>query len=200
LTLVRPSAVRADPMQPAADELAAWVQAVALHQDRQAFARLFKHFAPRVKSYLQRTGASEELAEEVVQETMVSLWRKAAMFDAGQAAVSTWVFTIARNLRIDALRRRGPVGAYEDEGVALDTLVDQAPLPEEQVRQARRDAGLHAAIGRLPAEQAQVLRLSFFEERPHAQIASELGIPLGTVKSRVRLAVAHIRRLLNHLE
>ncbi|UUX94403.1 sigma-70 family RNA polymerase sigma factor [Aquabacterium sp. J223] len=200
MTLVRSSAVRADSTQPAAEELVAWVHAVAVRQDRQAFALLFKHFAPRVKSYLQRTGASEELAEEVVQETMVSLWRKAAMFDARQAAVSTWVFTIARNLRIDALRRRGPVGAYEDEGVTLDALVDQAPLPEDRVRQARRDEGLHAAINRLPAEQAQVLRLSFFEERPHAQIASELGIPLGTVKSRVRLAVAHIRRLLNHLE
>jgi len=175
--------------------LAALVQAVAASQDRQAFAVLFKHFAPRVKSYLLRCGAREDTAEELAQETMVSLWRKAALFDARQAQVSTWVFTIARNLRIDALRRAGPA-MVDDEALDLEALPQDGPTLDELLHSTRRHERLRQAIGQLPAEQAAVLRLSFFEEHPHAQIARELGIPLGTVKSRVRLAVAQVRRLL----
>lgn len=185
---------------PAPDELAALVQAVATRGDRQAFALLFKHFAPRVKSYLMRCGASEDQAEEVAQETMVSLWRKAALFDARQARVSTWVFTIARNLRVDALRRQGPTALAGDDEVDLEGLPHDHPSPDETVHAARMESDVHAAIAQLPAEQAQVLRLSYFEELPHSQIARDLGIPLGTVKSRVRLAVAHVRRLLNRHE
>ena len=184
---------------PTSEELNRLAQAVAQSADRQAFAALFKHFAPRVKTYLVRLGTADGLAEELTQEAMVSVWRKAATFDAERASVSTWIFTIARNLRVDHFRRMGnrTVEADAPDG---DELPDTQPQPDELLLTHQREASLRQAMDRLPAEQLRVLRLSFYEEQPHAQIARELGIPLGTVKSRVRLAVLHLRRLLDGLE
>lgn len=184
---------------PTSEELNRLAEAVARSADRQAFAALFKHFAPRVKTYLVRLGTSDGLAEELTQEAMVLVWRKAASFDAARASVSTWIFTIARNLRVDHFRRLGNriVDAQEPDA---DEAPDSRPQPDELLLIHQREAGLRQALDKLPAEQAQALRLSFYEEQPHAQIARELGIPLGTVKSRVRLAVLHLRRLLDGLE
>jgi len=184
---------------PTSEELNSLAEAVARNADRQAFAALFKHFAPRVKSYLMRLGTSEGLAEEMAQEAMVSVWRKAPSFDAGRANVSTWIFTIARNLRVDHFRRIGNRTAEADE-LDGDDMPDTLPQPDELLLTRQREAGVREAIAQLPAEQAQVLRLSFYEEQPHSQIAQVLGLPLGTVKSRVRLAVRHLRRLLDGLE
>ncbi|MDE3177291.1 MAG: sigma-70 family RNA polymerase sigma factor [Pseudomonadota bacterium] len=166
---------------------------VARERDRSSYARLFQYFAPRLIGFLARSGVSAADAEEIAQDTLATVWRKAALYDPAQAAVSTWIFTIARNLRIDlarrAARRRGDdaLGAPE---IATVESAESATLTEE------RDAKVRAAMTRLSREQATVLRLSFFSEKPHAQIARELGIPLGTVKSRVRLAMAKIRPLL----
>ena len=184
---------------PTSEELNSLAEAVARNADRQAFAALFKHFAPRVKSYLMRLGTSEGLAEELAQEAMVSVWRKAQSFDAGRANVSTWIFTIARNLRVDHFRRIGNRTAEVDD-IDGDDTPDTLPQPDELLLTRQREAGVREAIAQLPAEQAQVLRLSFYEEQPHSQIAEALGLPLGTVKSRVRLAVRHLRRLLDGLE
>jgi RNA polymerase sigma-70 factor (ECF subfamily) len=185
---------------PTSEELNELARAVALGGDRQAFAALFKHFAPRVKAYLMRLGTPEGLAEELAQETMVNVWRKAPSFAPEKAGVSTWVFTIARNLRVDYFRRqdhRMPNAGEDPEG---DLVADTAPRPDELLLAAQREQGVRRALTRLSEDQAQVLRLSFFEDHPHARIASELGIPLGTVKSRVRLAMNHLRRLLDGLE
>lgn len=187
---------------PTSEELNDWAQAIARHGDRQAFAALFKHFAPRVKSYLMRLGTSDSLAEELAQETMVNVWRKAAGFDASRASVSTWIFTIARNLRVDHFRRQGnrlSEGHAADVGDEVD-LADTLPALDEQLLARQREAGVREAMARLSPDQLQVLRMSFYEEQPHARIAQELGIPLGTVKSRVRLAMHHLRRLLDGLE
>ena len=184
---------------PTSEELNHLAQAVALNGDRQAFAALFKHFAPRVKSYLIRLGTSDGLAEELAQEAMVSVWRKAPSFDPARANVSTWIFTIARNLRVDHFRRIGNRTAEVDD-IDGDETPDTLPQPDEVLLTRQREAGVREAIAQLPAEQAQVLRLSFYEEQPHSQIAEALGLPLGTVKSRVRLAVRHLRRLLDGLE
>lgn len=186
---------------PNGDEWSVWLQAVAARQDRQAFAAIFKHFAPRVKSYLMRLGTSEALAEELVQETMVSVWRKAALYDSGHAGVSTWIFTIARNLRVDHLRRKGHAIVSDADDGETDTLQDDEDLrPDELFSARQREVRVREAMRHLSEEQAHIVRLSFFEEHPHARIAQELGIPLGTVKSRVRLAVNHLRRLLGALE
>jgi RNA polymerase sigma-70 factor (ECF subfamily) len=172
------------------DTHARYISEVALSQNRASFAALFEHFAPRVKSYLMRAGTPAALAEEVAQETMLSVWRKAALFDADRASASTWIFTIARNLRIDAARRtRDPM-----------TLVGEIEpdAPEEPfaiVARQQSQTVVRDALTQLSAEQRQVLTLSFFEDRPHSEIATALGIPLGTVKSRVRLAISKLREL-----
>lgn len=185
---------------PTSAELCDLVRAVAEHQDRTAFAVLFKHFAPRVKTYLMRAGADPDAAEDLAQETMVALWRKAALFDARQAGVSTWVFTIARNLRVDRYRRQGgAVEVLSAEQADLDSMPEDAPAPDERLHARRCEHRLREALRRLPPDQVRVLHLSYFEDQPHARIADELGIPLGTVKSRVRLAVAHLRKLLDGL-
>jgi len=192
---------------PTSDELSELVKAVAATGDRQAFAVLFKHFAPRIKAFLSRAGSSASLAEELAQETMVCVWRKAAQFDPGRARVSTWIFTIARNLRIDHHRRHG-AGAAElardgddDDAVAREEqLPDPAASPDEQLATARREHGVRQALTQLSQDHVAILRLSFYEDQPHSQIARQLGIPLGTVKSRIRLAVNHLRRLLDGQE
>jgi RNA polymerase sigma factor (sigma-70 family) len=185
---------------PTSEEINSLAEAVARNGDRQAFAALFKHFAPRLKSYLRRLGTSEALAEELAQEAMVSVWRKAPSFDASRANVSTWIFTIARNLRVDHFRRIGNRTAEMNELDGEDDMPDVLPQPDELLLTRQREAGVRQAMAQLPPEQAHVLRLSFYEEQPHSQIAQALGLPLGTVKSRVRLAVRHLRRLLDGFE
>ncbi|WP_093165575.1 sigma-70 family RNA polymerase sigma factor [Variovorax sp. YR216] len=198
LSVVTPDSPRR--AMPTSEELNGLARAVAVEADRQAFAALFKHFSPRIKSYLMLGGTSDTLAEELAQETMVNVWRKAATFDPERANVTTWVFTIARNLRVDHFRRQDSRMIYGIDDEDTDRQEDLLPPPEEQVLARERETRVRQAMARLPEEQARVLRLSFFEERAHARIAAELGIPLGTVKSRVRLAVNHLRRLLGDIE
>ena len=186
---------------PSQEELNEWMRAVALSSDRPSFAALFRHFAPRIKGYLMRSGCIEALAEELTQETMVVLWRRAASFDPARARLSTWVFTIARNLRIDLHRRGGSQSPPEEPGWQADQQpADLQLAPDQQALAAQRERSVRGALAALPAEQVQVLMLSYFEEQPHARIAEALGIPLGTVKSRIRLAVAQLRRRLEGLE
>ena len=162
-------------------------------RDRAAFAVLFHHFAPRVKAYLLRLGATVAQAEDLAQEALLLLWRKAAQFDPARASAATWIFTIARNLRIDAIRReRRPEIDPEDPAL----VPDAEPPPDAAIMRDGEETRLRAAMARLPAEQAQVLQLSFFADKPHSAIAAELGLPLGTVKSRLRLAMARIRTAL----
>jgi RNA polymerase sigma-70 factor (ECF subfamily) len=156
-------------------------------QDRQAFALLFKHFAPRLKAFHLRAGLTDAAAEELAQETMILLWRKAASFDPARAGVATWVFTITRNLRIDHARRQrttAPEPQPEE---------DLSPSAETQYLSAERAMRMRGALAALSAEQRKVIELSFFADTPHASIASALKLPLGTVKSRIRLALARLR-------
>ncbi|MFH7044688.1 sigma-70 family RNA polymerase sigma factor [Paucibacter sp. JuS9] len=167
--------------------------------ERAAFATLFTHFAPRLKTWLMRSGSSDTQAEELAQEALVKVWRKAAQFDPAQAGASTWIFTIARNLRVDLLRRQG-LPTQELDEAALAELPDLAPPPDEALHAQRRERRVRAAMVQLTAEQAQVIQLSYFDDQPHARIAEMLGIPLGTVKSRIRLALNHLRRLIDGAE
>ena len=182
-----------EPVSPAA--CARWVRLVAQSGDREAFVALFRHFAPRVKAYLLRLGLPAPRAEELAQETLLLVWRKAAQFDPATAGVAAWVFTIARNLRIDAARR----DRLAEAEATADPLADapMPPPPEQLLDTARRAERLREAVARLPSEQAEVIRLSFFDERPHAEIETALGIPLGTVKSRLRLAMTRLRAMLD---
>ena len=162
-------------------------------RDRAAFEMLFRHFAPRIKAYLLRLGAGAAAAEDLAQEAMLAIWRKAAMFDPAKASAATWIFTIARNLRIDALRReRRP--EFDPNDPAF--VPEAEPAADAGMVRADEDARLREAITLLSPEQAKVVELSFFADKPHSIIAQELGLPLGTVTSRLRLAMTHIRTAL----
>ena len=166
---------------------------VAQNRDRQAFAQLFDHFAPRLKSFMMRKNTSAELAEDLVQEAMISVWTKAALYESSKGSVTTWVFTIARNLRIDRIRRdvhmpTTELGDYDEPS--------EAPEGEELLGRKQEDGLVARALQSIPDDQRQILVLSFVEEMPQSEIAEKLSIPLGTVKSRMRLAYGHLRRIL----
>ena len=169
-----------------------WVQhlkRIQLDQDQKAFTELFGYFAPRVKAFLMKSGASPSMAEECTQEVMVTLWHKAHLFDPSRASVATWIFTIARNKRIDALRKQrrpepedlqwGP----ESEPEASDILVLQ------------QEANLITqAMSALPSQQRDLIKKAYFGDLSHSEIAVETGLPLGTIKSRLRLALSKLRK------
>lgn len=166
------------------------IGSIAVRRDKAAFAMLFRHFAPRVKGYFLRLGVAGALAEDLAQETLLTVWRKAEQYDAAKAEAATWIFTIARNLRIDHLRReRRPVA---DDSI-LDQMPDDSPPADDQLAQGQRAVLVRAALATLPPDQAEVIQLSYFEDRPHSEIAARLNLPLGTVKSRLRLAMGRIR-------
>jgi RNA polymerase sigma-70 factor (ECF subfamily) len=173
---------------PATDSPDGWIVAIAHAKDRSAFSALFGHFAPRLKTYLLRRGMPESVAEELIQEAMLRVWTKADQFDPSRASAAAWIYSIARHLLVDTLRR--------EQGCGDDRIGELKPAcetPEEELGAAQSDTRLHSALARLPVGQAELLRLSFFEERSHAQIADRLVIPLGTVKSRLRRATVQLR-------
>ena len=168
------------------------LRAVAERQDRAAFGRLFAFYGPRVKAYLRRLGAEDAAAEDMTQEVMLTVWRRAHQFDRARAALSTWIFTIARNKRIDAIRRdRRP--DYDPDDPALLEEADASPRGDEVVEAAQMRRIVLGAVDQLPPEQADLLRIFYYEEKSHSVIAEELGLPLGTVKSRLRLAIGKLR-------
>ncbi len=156
--------------------------------DRAAFAQLFRHYAPRVKSYLMKSGATAAQAEECAQDVMTTLWQKARMFDGERASVSTWIFTIARNRMIDMVRRdRRP----EPEAMPWDK--DAEPDQAEIYAAAEESRVLSAALADLPEKQRTLIQRAFYGDLSHSEIAAETGLPLGTIKSRIRLALDRLR-------
>jgi RNA polymerase sigma-70 factor (ECF subfamily) len=170
---------------------AALVEAIAAAADRSAFAALFRHFAPKVKGYLVKLGADRALAEELTQEVMLTVWRKAAQFDRKQASAATWIFTIARNRRIDALRRE-----KRPELDPTDPMLvpDEPVAADDRLDALEREARVARALKSLPKEQADLVHEAFYLAKSHSQIAEETKIPLGTVKSRLRLAFGRLRK------
>jgi RNA polymerase sigma-70 factor, ECF subfamily len=171
---------------------------VAESQDRAAFAELFQHYAPRVKAMMMRRGASPDEAEDLAQETLLRLWRKAGQFDPARANPSSWVFAIARNVSVDIGRRAVRASAWLEEQHPLE---EQDPAePEFYLLVTERNDVVRSTIATLPEEQLRVIRLSFFDGFAHAEIAELLKLPLGTVKSRIRLALQRLRERLGELQ
>ena len=167
------------------------IENIASQKDREAFAELFAHFAPRVKGYLMRLGASNGQAEEVTQDAMLTVWRKAHLFDCKKAAASTWIFTIARNRRIDILRQQ----KYPELDANDPALVPDTPAQaDDEVIAEQRGELVRAALDKLPEEQRELVRLAFYNGWSHGQLADETNLPLGTVKSRLRLAFGRLRQ------
>lgn len=191
--------MRTDAGPLSAEEARRLLAAVAEGRDRAAFALLFGFYAPRLKAFMMRSGMAVSTAEDIAQETMLLVWKKASYFDPARAGVSTWIFTIGRNVRIDRLRR-------ESRPAAVASAFDPSDEPETPVSgeaavmAAERDERVRAAVALLSPEQADILRLSFFGDKPQSEIASQLRIPLGTVKSRVRLALRRLRLILDDLK
>ena len=164
------------------------IRLIGTDRDRAAFATLFSYFAPRIKAYLIKGGASEPLAEECVQDVMTTIWQKSTQFDPSRAAVSTWIYTIARNRRIDLIRRqRRP--EPEDLSWGPEAEPDQA----DAVALQQETEKLAVALARLPEKQRHLVERSYFGELTHSEIAAETGLPLGTIKSRLRLALERLR-------
>jgi RNA polymerase sigma-70 factor (ECF subfamily) len=157
-------------------------------QDKEAFAILFSHFAPRVKAFLMRSGADATMAEECAQEVMVTLWHKAHMFDPSRASVATWIFTIARNRRIDALRKQ-----KRPEPEELPWGPEHAPDQSDALALQQESEQLGEALAQLPQKQRELIEKAYFGDLSHREIAEETGLPLGTIKSRIRLALDRLR-------
>jgi RNA polymerase sigma-70 factor (ECF subfamily) len=172
----------------------AHMAAVAARQDVDAFMRIFDHFGPRLQRYLVGMSIAPSQAEELVQEAMLRVWRRAAQFDPARANVSTWLFRIARNLYIDSVRNEPHWLEIQE---ALDQLDDLAATPGESPAESFADGvGLERAVNELPPQQARMIRMSYFEAKSHSEIARELGQPLGSVKSSLRRAFAKLQSAL----
>lgn len=166
-------------------------QSVAETQDKAAFEEIFDYFAPRLKAYLFRLGAQGGQAEELVQEVMITLWHKANLFDPSKSSLSTWLFRVARNRHIDAMRREKR-GELDEKDPYLQP--QEETDAGEQMDADQRDARVRNCLSALPEEQVLIIRLAFFKGLSHSEIAQETNLPLGTVKSRIRLAFSRLRR------
>lgn len=176
--------------------MADFLHRIAETGDIDAFRKLFQTYGPRVKAYMMRQGADSATAEELTQETLLAVWRKAGLYANEKGSATTWIFTIARNLRIDRLRK-------EVSWLALPEDREETAPPEEapdEVASAReRQMRVQSALSELPADQKEVVALAYVDGLSHSEIAARLGLPLGTVKSRMRLAYQKIRQAVEDL-
>jgi len=170
---------------------------IALDQDPEAFQELFEQFAPKIKAMLIRQGADPGTAEEIAQETMLTVWRKANYYVESRGNAATWVFTIARNLRIDRLRRQKGWAEVDND---LSTHVAEDMPPDEQLMRTEVQELVHKALKELPPDQMEVIRLSYMDGLSQSEIANKLFLPLGTVKSRMRLAYQRLRGAFEELK
>ncbi|MGB1472901.1 MAG: sigma-70 family RNA polymerase sigma factor, partial [Candidatus Puniceispirillaceae bacterium] len=170
---------------------------VGRDRDKAAFAALFEYFAPRIKSFLLRLGTDMSLCEEIAQEAMIMVWRRAETYNPSQSGASTWIFTIARNKRIDRLRRENrPLPDLADPAFAPDPV----ETGEKTIFRQQEEEKIRHALKNLPDEQAKMIFSAYYEEKSHREIADESGVPLGTVKSRIRLALNRLRAHLDEPE
>lgn len=192
-TAMKTRNINADPISVNTDDdLTLSVELVGKNQDKLAFNNIFRYFAPRLKSFLVKAGSTDSQAEEVIQEVMIAVWTKSSTYDSNKSSVSTWVYTIARNKRIDKIRKeRRHYLSESDEG--LEIPVDSTQ--EKEIFSAQVSNSLKKYMSNLPEEQSKLLKLSYFYNKTHADISEELKIPLGTVKSRIRLALTKMRHL-----
>jgi RNA polymerase sigma-70 factor (ECF subfamily) len=177
-------------------EMIACMALIADKRDRAAFMRVYEYFAPRVKSFLVGRGLNQAAADDVLQEAMLAVWEKAHSYNSEKAAVSTWIFTVARYKYIDRLRRDGRQKTDSDEP---DLRASNSPVSDDEVLQQQRQNAVQAAIAQLPEDQQSVIFLSFIKGLAHSEIAEQLGLPLGTVKSRIRRAFGRLREELGDL-
>ncbi len=177
-------------------ELNQCLSAVAKDRDKQAFARLFDHYAPLIRAYsLAREPGADLVADDLVQEVMTRIWLKADRYNQRLANLNTWVFTLARNCRIDYLRRNSRYLSEIDPTDIFEEIEDEGPGPFHLAQQSRIQESIASGLKQLPREQSEILSKVYLEGRSHQQASEELRLPLGTVKSRVRLALKKLEVL-----
>ncbi|WP_244444248.1 sigma-70 family RNA polymerase sigma factor [Lutibaculum baratangense] len=190
------------PLAAVTDEMAGLISRIAESRDREAFQALFVHYGPRVKGLLLRKGADPDVAEDLMQETMLAVWNKAALYHPARGSVATWIFTIARNLRIDRLRKESSQHFEDIDGMEIgQDSVSHLPASvaqDDQVIAREEGAYVVEALSELPPEQAQILQLAFVDDLSQREIAEQLSLPLGTVKSRMRLAYRKLKLALEN--
>jgi len=175
------------------DEVA-WLEAIAARGDRAAFAQLFRRYAPKVKAHLVARGAAAA-ADELTQEVMLIVWRKAALYDPTRGSVPAWLYTISRNFLFNqarAERRRQP-GTGPEEAFPEP---EPQPTSEQALAAAEQRRQLAASLGELPPEQREILEGAYWHGQTLQECADERRLPLGTVKTRVRLALERLRGLM----
>ena len=178
-------------------QLSELLDRVAIDRDREAFAQLFDHYAPLIRAYsLARESGADLVADELVQEVMTRVWLKADKYNHRLANLNTWIFTLARNCRIDYLRRNSRYLTEIDPTDIFNEIEDEGPGPFEQVQQIRAQESIRNGLKQLPREQAEILTKVYLEGKSHQQTSDELKLPLGTVKSRVRLALKKLEVLI----
>lgn len=187
ITVVEPVKAKDEPDYPGL-EWSTCILRIRESRDRAAFAALFRHFAPRVKAFLMRSGADAAMAEECTQEVMAAVWQKAHQFDPTRASAATWIFTIARNRKIDALRKM-----KRPEPEDLPWGPEEEPDQEDILALQQESEKLEQAVAALPAKQRELIEKAYFGDLSHREIAEETGLPLGTIKSRIRLALDRLR-------
>ena len=170
---------------------------IAKDRSDEAFRQLFREFGPRIRNFMLKQGADSALADDLTQETLVTVWRKAGLYTSEKGSASTWIFTIARNLRIDRIRRQKVWHELTDQHA--ETIPSDETPPDVQADERHRQVRVQAVLRELPANQIEVVTLAFMEGLPHSEIAERLGLPLGTVKSRIRLAYTKLRSGLEEL-
>jgi RNA polymerase sigma-70 factor (ECF subfamily) len=169
---------------------------VANQRDKAAFAILFDHYAPLIRAYsLAREPGAELVADELTQEVMIRVWLKAGSYNSQLANINTWIFTLARNCRIDYLRRNGRFVSEIDPTEIFNDIEDESPSPFQLVHQTRLEDNIRTGLEKLPREQSDILIKVYLEGKSHQQTSEELKLPLGTVKSRVRLAIKKLKVL-----
>ena len=169
---------------------------VAIQRDKAAFSILFDHYVPLLRSYsLVREPGAELIADELAQEVMIRVWLKAESYNSQLANINTWIFTLARNCRIDYFRRNGRFVSEIDPTEIFNDMEDEGPSPFQLTHQARLEDNIKKGLEQLPREQSEILTKVYLEGKSHQQTSEELKLPLGTVKSRVRLAVNKLKVL-----
>ena len=171
---------------------------IAHERSDEAFRSLFDLYGSRIKAYMMRQGADPGPAEELAQETLLTVWRKAGLYSAEKGSPSTWIFTIARNLRIDRLRREVPWQELTSD--QAEAIPSEDVLPDEDVSSRQRQQRVRVVLDSLPENQREVVVLAFIDGLSHSEIAEKLALPLGTVKSRMRLAYQKVRDALEDLK
>jgi RNA polymerase sigma-70 factor (ECF subfamily) len=172
------------------------VTRVADQRDKAAFSILFDHYAPLIRAYsLAREPGADLVADELAQEVMIRVWLKAGSYNSQLANINTWIFTLARNCRIDYLRRNGRFVSEIDPTEIFNDLEDESPSPFQLAHQSMLEDNIRSGLQKLPREQSEILIKVYLEGKSHQETSEELRLPLGTVKSRVRLAIKKLKVL-----